>query len=90
MQAEATDSALREGIETLGVKDTETPAEKEDNTEKQGTEMTAVPGEVSTIKEEKGNFIKKTHDKKTEGCIVSADTITFKANKAGNNFIKEY
>ncbi|KAI4807843.1 hypothetical protein KUCAC02_027623 [Chaenocephalus aceratus] len=55
MQAEATDSALREGIETLGVKDTETPAEKEDNTEKQGTEMTAVPGEVSTIKEEKGD-----------------------------------
>ncbi|KAK5850801.1 hypothetical protein PBY51_001646 [Eleginops maclovinus] len=50
MQAEATDSALREGLETLGVKETEQPAEKEDNTEKQDTEMTAVPEEVATTK----------------------------------------
>ncbi|XP_029311642.1 PAXIP1-associated glutamate-rich protein 1 isoform X2 [Cottoperca gobio] len=56
MQAEATDSALREGIETLGVMDTEQPAagkEKEGNTEQQDTEMTAATEEVATIKDEK-------------------------------------
>lgn len=44
MQAEATDSSLREGIEALGVTDTQTPAagkEEEGNTEQQDTEMTA-------------------------------------------------
>lgn len=46
MQAEATDSSLREGIEALGVKDTETPAapaatEEVGNTEQQDAEMTA-------------------------------------------------
>ena len=62
MQAEATDSSLREGIETLGVKDTEKPAavtEGEDKTEQQDTEMTAATEEEATAKDEKGNSIKK-------------------------------
>lgn len=63
MQAEATDSSLREGIEALGVKDTEKPAagtEEEGNTQIQDTEMTAETGEESATKEDKGNSI-KTH-----------------------------
>ncbi|XP_041830114.1 PAXIP1-associated glutamate-rich protein 1 [Melanotaenia boesemani] len=57
MQAEATDSSLREGIEALGVKDSEKPAagneEEEGNTEQQDTEMTAVTEEDNpTAKEE--------------------------------------
>ncbi len=62
MQAEATDSSLREGIEALGVKDTETPAavqEAEGSTEQQDTEMTAVTEEDATTKDEKGNSMKK-------------------------------
>lgn len=61
MQAEATDSLLREGIEALGVKDTEKSAEvKEDegNRETQDTEMTAATEEDSSPKEEKGFYIK--------------------------------
>ncbi|XP_042252468.1 PAXIP1-associated glutamate-rich protein 1 isoform X2 [Thunnus maccoyii] len=56
MQAEATDSSLREGIEALGVKDTEKPAagkEEEGTTEQQDTEMTAATEEDSATKEEK-------------------------------------
>lgn len=56
MQAEATDSALREGIEALGVKDTEKPAavqEEEDTTEQQDVEMTDATEEDSTTKDEK-------------------------------------
>lgn len=56
MQAEATDSALREGIGALDVKDTETPAagrEEETNTEQQDTEMTAATEEDTTPKDEK-------------------------------------
>ncbi|KAM8729403.1 PAXIP1-associated glutamate-rich protein 1 isoform 1-T2 [Acanthopagrus schlegelii] len=48
MQAEATDSSLREGIEALGVKDTERPAadqEEAGDTEQQDTEMTAATEE---------------------------------------------
>lgn len=61
MQAEATDSSLREGIGALDVKDTETPAagrEEETNTEQQDTEMTAATEEDTTPKDEKGNSIK--------------------------------
>ncbi|KAA8581609.1 PAXIP1-associated glutamate-rich protein 1 [Etheostoma spectabile] len=54
MQAEATDSSLREGIEALGVKDTERPAaDKQDqgSTEQQDTEMTAATDEDTTTKD---------------------------------------
>ncbi|XP_041671618.1 PAXIP1-associated glutamate-rich protein 1 isoform X2 [Cheilinus undulatus] len=56
MQAEATDSSLTEGVETLGVKDTENPAvskEEEGNTEPQDTEMTSATEDDTTNKEEK-------------------------------------
>lgn len=56
MQAEATDSSLREGIEALGVKDTEKPAagkEEEGNTEQQDTEMTSATEEDTATKDEK-------------------------------------
>lgn len=63
MQTEATDSSLREGIETLDVKDTEKPAagkEEVGNTEKQDTAMTATTEEEDTAtKDEEGNSIKK-------------------------------
>ncbi|XP_047464483.1 PAXIP1-associated glutamate-rich protein 1 [Mugil cephalus] len=46
MQAEATDSSLGEGIQALGVKDSENPAADEEvNTEQQDTEMTAAAEE---------------------------------------------
>lgn len=57
MQAE--DSSLREGIEALGVKDTEKPAavkEEEGNTEQQDTEMTAATEEDTATTDEKGNY----------------------------------
>ena len=60
MQAEDADSSLREGIDALGVKDTETPAagkEEEGNTEQQDTEMTAATEDDSATKEDKGNLI---------------------------------
>lgn len=59
MQAEATESSsVTEGIDALGVKDTEKPAadqkEEESNTEQQDTEMTAAASEEETTsKEEK-------------------------------------
>lgn len=57
MQAEATDSSLREGIEALGVKDTDNPAdgkEEEENSEQQqDSEMTAA-AEEATAEEQKG------------------------------------
>ncbi|KAM4525398.1 PAXIP1-associated glutamate-rich protein 1 [Odontesthes bonariensis] len=57
MQAEATDSSLREGIEALGVKDSEKPEaskEEEGNAEPQATEMTAAKeqDDDTTAKEE--------------------------------------
>lgn len=59
MQAEATDSLLKEGMEALVVKETEKPAadkEDEDNTEQQDTQMTAATEEEDTRgKDEKGN-----------------------------------
>lgn len=56
MQAVATDSSLREGIESLDVKDTEkTVADEEDSTEQQDAEMTDVTEEDASAKDEKGN-----------------------------------
>lgn len=56
MQAEATDSSLREGIESLDVKDTEkTAADEEDNTEQRDAEMTDVTEEDASAKDEKSN-----------------------------------
>ncbi|KAG7227842.1 hypothetical protein INR49_013636 [Caranx melampygus] len=57
MQTEATDSSLREGIEALGVKDTEKPAaekeeEEEGNTEQQDAEMPTATEEDTTAKDE--------------------------------------
>lgn len=62
MQAEGTDSSLREGIEALGVSDSEKPAagkEEEGNTHEQDTEMTAATEEDTTTRDETGNSIKK-------------------------------
>lgn len=62
MQAEATDSSLREGVEALAVKDTEKTAavqEEEDNPEQQDTEMTDATEEDSATKDEKSS--PKTH-----------------------------
>lgn len=60
MQAEATDSSLREGIEALGVKDAEkSAAAQEDNTEQQDTEMTDATEEGSATKDEKSNYRNK-------------------------------
>lgn len=56
MQAEATDSALREGIEGLGVKDAEKPAaasEEEGNAVQQDVEMTAATEEDAASKDDK-------------------------------------
>lgn len=58
MQTEATDSTLREGIEALGVQDTELPATSkvEEDSELPDTDITAAPEEDTEIKE-KGNLI---------------------------------
>lgn len=67
MQAEATESSLREGVEALAVKDTEKTAavqEEEDNTGQQDTVMTDATEEDSATKDEKSNF--KTHIKGDE------------------------
>lgn len=56
MQAEATDSSLRESIEALGVKDAEKPAavsEEQGNTEQQDVEMTAAAEEDAGSKDGK-------------------------------------
>ncbi|XP_017291153.1 PAXIP1-associated glutamate-rich protein 1 [Kryptolebias marmoratus] len=54
MQAEVTDSSLREGIEALGVKDSDKPAagKEESVAERQDTEMTAVTEEDPAAKDE--------------------------------------
>lgn len=77
MQAEATDSSLREGIEALGVKDTEAPAagkEEENNTELQDTEMTAASEEDATSKEEKGDYRLKERCLLQEGESLHAES----------------
>lgn len=64
MQAEATDSSLREGIEALGVKDTEKTVKKEeDNTVQRDTEMTDATEEDSTTKDEKSNSTNRNRQK---------------------------
>lgn len=58
MQAEATDASLREGIEALGVKDTETSAatvKEEETTEQQDAEMTDATEEDSAAKDGTSN-----------------------------------
>lgn len=77
MQTEATDSSLREGIEALGVKDTEKPAaekeEEEGNTEQQDAEMTNVTAteeEDTTTKDETGNSFNK-HLQAESGKVAS-------------------
>lgn len=59
MQAEATESSLREGIESLEVKDADktAPEEKEENTERRDVAMTDVTEEDSSAKDEKSNHI---------------------------------
>lgn len=77
MQAEASDSSLREGIEALGVKDTEKPVEgkeEEGSTEQQDTEMTTGTEEDTTTKDEKGSsyceaFIHKTDIGHVQVCL---------------------
>lgn len=59
MQAEATDASLREGIEALGVKDTEKSAAtvKEDgNTEQPSAEMADATEDDSAAKDETSNY----------------------------------
>ncbi|XP_069374243.1 PAXIP1-associated glutamate-rich protein 1 [Paralichthys olivaceus] len=58
MEAEAADSTLTEGIESLGVKDTGTPAAEEENKpEQQDTELTA-----ATEEEEEDSALKEEDD----------------------------
>lgn len=62
MQAEATESSLREGIESLEVKDADKTApeqeeEEEENTERRDVAMTDVTEEDSSAKDEKSNHI---------------------------------
>ncbi|XP_034414339.1 PAXIP1-associated glutamate-rich protein 1 isoform X2 [Cyclopterus lumpus] len=64
MQTEATDSSLREGIEALGVSDSEKPAvgkEEEGNTHEQDTEMTAATGEDTTTRDETDAVEREVH-----------------------------
>ncbi|XP_008300733.1 PAXIP1-associated glutamate-rich protein 1 [Stegastes partitus] len=64
MQAEATDSSVREGIEALGVNESEKPAagnEEEGSIEQQDTEMTA-----ATEEEEEDTAAKEETDENTD------------------------
>lgn len=59
MQAEATDSSLREGIEALGVKDTEKSAstvKEDENTEQPDAEMADATEEDSAAKDGTSNY----------------------------------
>lgn len=66
MQAEATDSSLREGIEALGVKDTDKSAaagKDDENTEQRDADMTDATEEDSATKDgtsNKGHINRKT------------------------------
>lgn len=58
MQAEATDSSLREGIEALGVKDTEKSAatvKEDENTEKTDAKMADATADDSAAKDGTSN-----------------------------------
>ncbi|PWA16680.1 hypothetical protein CCH79_00017500 [Gambusia affinis] len=64
MQTEATDSALREGIESLGVKDSEKPAadkEEKSTAEQQDTETTAVTEEEDAAAKDEADFPLPSH-----------------------------
>ncbi|KAF7659544.1 hypothetical protein LDENG_00296000 [Lucifuga dentata] len=79
MQAETTDQSLREGIEALGVKDTEKPVavkEEEDNTEHQDSEMTAATEKETTAKEDKDgdtDAVEEVHKVETQTDAVMDD-----------------
>lgn len=66
MQAETTDSSLREGIEALGVKDTDKSAatgKDDENSEQHDAEMTDATEEDSATKDgtsNKGHINRKT------------------------------
>lgn len=79
MQAEATDSSLREGIEALGVQDTEKPAapaakEEEINTEQQDAEMTAAKEEDDTSTKENTEGNTDTGEEEAQKEEPQADT----------------
>lgn len=66
MQAEATDSSLREGIEALGVKDTEKSAatvKDDENTDDRDAEMTDATEEDSAAKDGTSNNSKTSLNK---------------------------
>lgn len=71
MQAEATDTSLKERIEALGVKDSEEPTESkedDDSTEQKDTEMAVSAEEDSAIaKEETGNLHRERCNESTHG-----------------------
>lgn len=59
MQAEATDSSLREGIEALGMKDTEksaATAKQDEKTEQLDAEMTDVTEDDTAAKDGTSNY----------------------------------
>lgn len=69
MQAEATDASLREGIEALGVKDTEKSAatvKEDENTEQPSADMADATEDDSAAKDETSNYrhIYKNNSKK--------------------------
>ncbi|KAM4716298.1 PAXIP1-associated glutamate-rich protein 1 isoform 1-T2 [Anableps anableps] len=77
MQAEATDSALREGIESLGVKDSEKPVagkEEENTAEQQGTEMTAATEEEDSAAKDEADENMDAGEEEMQKGDVQADT----------------
>ncbi|XP_018533888.1 PAXIP1-associated glutamate-rich protein 1 [Lates calcarifer] len=77
MQTEDTDTSMREGIEALGVEDTEKPAEgkeEESNTEKQDTEMTAATEEEDTATKDEKDGDMDAEEGDTQKDEAQADT----------------
>lgn len=67
MQAEATDSSLREGIEALGVKDTDKSAatvKEDENTEQRDAEMADATEEDLEAKDATSNYTHVNNNKK--------------------------
>ncbi|XP_014854004.1 PREDICTED: PAXIP1-associated glutamate-rich protein 1 [Poecilia mexicana] len=78
MQAEATDSALREGIESLDVKDSEKPAadkEDESTAEQQDTEMTAATEEEDSAAKDEADENTDAAEEEIQKAESQADTI---------------
>lgn len=72
MQAEATDSSLREGIEALGVKDTEKSAatvKEDDNTEQPDAEMADATEDDSAAKDGTSKCIHINNTKTNKGSV---------------------